>query len=312
MHPADRRVITPPQRVIGLALAVTRALRFIVRHPLNRRHKARSLARYVAWQVYKRVTGRSVVVSLPTGGRLRVYPDNRMASAVLYTGLPEYDEMLFVSRFLRARETFIDIGANVGSYAVIALAAASDTCVVAYEPHPATFVRLAENIRLNTAIERARLRQSAIGDRVGTISFTATGDATNHIATPGETAPTILVPLTTLDEDLREVGPVAIVKMDVEGAEVLVLTGANRFIRDSRPLVWIVELIDVARRYGLHNEDVVALLGLYGYRPYEYRADEDLLIPFDRHRATGNNALFIADVAMVRDRLARNGHPLSA
>jgi FkbM family methyltransferase len=307
----SQRGLRVARRLADSVVALVRALGFIANHPLNRSNRAGSLARFFGWQVYKRLTGRAVTISVLNGFRLRVYPDNRMASAVLYTRLPEYDDMLFVARFLRGNDVFVDIGANVGSYSVIALAAAPDTRVVAFEPHPNTFDRLSENIELNGAAARARLRNCAVGDRQGTISFTMGEDAKNHIATDRDTLSVITVPLTTLDEELRGEGEVAIVKMDVEGAEALVLKGADGFIRESPPLAWIVELIDVGRRYGIENEDVVGMLGSYGYRPYEYRADEHELVAFDRGRASGNNAVFVADIARVRRRLAENGYPVS-
>ena len=64
-----------------------------------------------------------------------------------YCGLHEFHEMAFVLHFLRKNDTFIDVGANVGSYTI--LAAVTGSNVISIEPIPSTFNYLKNNVSIN-------------------------------------------------------------------------------------------------------------------------------------------------------------------
>ncbi len=276
-------------------------LSFIVRHPGNRGRRGRAVARFAAWQLYKRVVGRPITVTFIRGARLRVYPDNQAASAVLYTRLPEFAEMTFVSRFMRPKDRFVDVGANVGTYSVLALTCAANGEVVAFEPHRPTYERLLENLQLNGMYERCVARCCALGDAPGKARFTSGMDSVNHIATGAEGGHLCEVDVETLDAYQHRVEGAALAKLDVEGSELSVLRGAVRWLAKGGPLGWIVELNGSGRRYGVTDAEVVAFLGNYGYVPYEYVPDANQLVPFSV--GSQGNAIFLRDHLAALQRL---------
>ena len=106
------------------------------------------VARLAAWQVWQRATGRPFTVRTADGLRLKCYPHSPQASAVIYTGMPEYRDVHFVRDYLTAGDRFIDVGANVGVF-TLTVASVAGSVAEAFEPSSTAFPRLVENIELN-------------------------------------------------------------------------------------------------------------------------------------------------------------------
>src|ERR1700730_14359329 len=89
------------------------------------------------------------IAHLPTGERIHVdlaLPFERM----IWLQQEEWDDLLFLRAALRANETFIDVGANIGTWTLVgANAVGEGGCVLAVEPNPRTARRLGDNVRLN-------------------------------------------------------------------------------------------------------------------------------------------------------------------
>ncbi|MEY2472570.1 MAG: hypothetical protein QOK28_1899 [Actinomycetota bacterium] len=192
----------------------------------------RAAARVLLWQFWERVVRRPLKIEY-CGLLLVCHPHENASSAVLYARLPEYEEMSFVLRFLRRGDTFVDVGANVGTYTLLA-ASVEGTRVIAYEPTTSAFSRLRENITVNNLGPRVTARQAAVGATSGEASVTTDLGTMNRITEDGSGE---RVPLVALDTD-ASVGRVTLLKIDVEGAEVEVLRGAEQLIeRDSPALI---------------------------------------------------------------------------
>jgi Met-10+ like-protein len=84
------------------------------------------------------------------------------ATGNIYCGLHEFAEMAFTLHLLRPGDLFADIGANVGSYTVLA-AGVCGARVVAVEPGPAAGAALAKNIALNRLGDRVSVAAVALG-----------------------------------------------------------------------------------------------------------------------------------------------------
>jgi len=233
-----------------------------------------------------------LTISLPTGLKLRCHPHSAAASGVLYTGYPEWSEMLFALRFLRAGDVFVDVGANIGVYSLLA-ASVPGVAVVAFEPSTRSFDRLAENVLLNGIQDCVSIRKEAVGAKRGTGHLTIGHDSMNRVASVAQHAETEPVILTTLDEalgGLRE--RVALVKVDVEGLEGDVLIGAIDLVSSVGPAI-IVEVNDL--------DACKAILEPFGYRTFAYDPTSEALVAFPGLSRYHCNAIFIRD-DKVRDR----------
>ena len=145
--------------------------------------------------------------------------------------------------FLRAHTpvggVFVDVGANVGTYAmVLARHAGPSGKVIAIEPHPVTHARLAFN-RAASGYTQVTLVAAAAGPSDGELMIETDGDnlGASHIVSGERAGNAIRVPSLRLQRILDNAGVdhVDALKIDVEGFEDRVLTG---FFKNSPPALW--------------------------------------------------------------------------
>jgi FkbM family methyltransferase len=269
-------------------------INFILTHPLNRHRKLRSLWRYVAWQLGSRLVPGPVAVDFVNSARLLAAPGLKGATGNVYVGLHEFEEMAFLLHFLRPGDLFVDIGANIGSYTVLAAACIGAQCI-AFEPDPDAFSWLLQNVHLNGVSHRVEVRKEALGSSCGEASFTTGLDTMNHLVVgAGHGVSLQSVAMTTLDQALAGRAP-TMLKIDVEGFEADVMQGALWSLQRPELRCVIMELITNAERLRRRMHDS-------GFAEYTYA-------PFDRRlspKGEGgecNNAIFVRDAAFVQGRL---------
>jgi FkbM family methyltransferase len=286
---------SPPNFVDAVEMQLTDTLTYIWRHPANRGRRGTALARAIAWQVCKRATGRPWEITLAGTIKLRCYPDSTSASSVLYcNGRPDYHEMGFVLDYLKPGDCFVDIGANIGVYALLAAhAVGKGGAVHAYEPGAKAAARLRENIHLND-LHQVTVRQVAVGEHDGLVSFSTDRDTTNKILidTPGPGGAET-VPLCTLDA-LYPDGGIALIKMDIEGAEPLALRGSKGLLAKNDPMVWLLEVNGALRSYGFTEQGLADWLGERDYDLAYYDADRRMLHIGGQPWATRENVLAVS------------------
>ncbi|MEA2171210.1 MAG: hypothetical protein QOF76_4510 [Solirubrobacteraceae bacterium] len=171
---------------------------------------------------------------------------------------------------LRPDSVAVDVGANVGTVLAAIVAVAPAGRHVAFEPIPA----LAAGLRSRwPAVD---VRAAACSDVAGRAEFTvaATDTLSRLGAHPGER---IEVDVVRLDDALDGVAP-ALIKIDVEGAEVAVVRGAQRVLREHRPVVVFEHSLGGADSYGTTSEELWDLLDGCGLRVFDLQGAG----PFDR------------------------------
>lgn len=190
------------------------------------------------------------------GLRFRFDADNRdLAETVLATGTYE-TETLDVIRELRPGQVFVDLGANLGFFSVLAARAVGDGGRVhAFEPTPGTAALLRRNVDDNGLAARVAVVAQAVADRVGTVRFaTFDGAAQGNQIAVDDTGRSIEVPLTSLDAYFEPMGwpRVDLIKMDIEGAELPALRGMRGVIERSPGVRLIFEFhLEQLRRAGI-------------------------------------------------------------
>jgi FkbM family methyltransferase len=215
-------------------------------------------------------------------GRSRIVADLHTALGLtLYRYGVMEAEMVLVRRLLQPGDIFVDGGANVGLFTLVAARAVGPSGqVIAFEPSKDTREALTRNVALN-AYAWVTVRSEALdaepgerrfvarhGNGAGLSSFVpeevASGDKIDHVTT------------TSLDEATSALPRerVTLVKLDLEGAEYGALCGSRALLRDAAPDI-VIEVEDAhLRRQGASRETVLALLRSFGYRFYRVRRDE--------------------------------------
>lgn len=277
-----------------------KTLRFITSHPLNAEHKLGALYRFVSWQVRSRVSRKAYVYQFTERTQLLLERGVTGATGNLYCGLMEYRDMGFLLHFLRPTDYFLDVGANVGVYSILA-GGEIRARTTAVEPVPNTYQRLLRNLALNELGERVEPLQVGLGRTAGSLQMTTELDTQNHMAPPGAEAPgTLTVRVCTLDEVVGDTPP-ALIKIDVEGFETEVLRGAARTLASPTLKAIIIELNGAGSRYGYDEQKIHAhLIGL-GFAPYTYDPLARMLHPLDTYGT--HNTIYLRDVPAVAERL---------
>jgi FkbM family methyltransferase len=192
----------------------------------------------------------------PAAG-LRLLAERR--SLAWISGRVENDVQVALTTYLRPDGVFIDVGASIGFFSLLAARIAGPRgLVIAFEPQPAA----AESIRRNAVLNdlpTVTVVESAVSSEVGQLLFEDVGRATAHVVV-GERPDdgTLQVASITLDTYLERNRIVPdVVKIDVEGHEQAVLKGMRAMLAAARPVL----LIESHAEAG----EVLALLGESGY-----------------------------------------------
>ena len=131
-----------------------------------------------------------------------------------------------------------DVGANVGYFSLLlARCVAPGGSVVAFEAQPENAERARRNVALNGLDGTIAVVQAAVCDRGGTVALRKGATAAEFSIVGGDGAEET-VPAVTLDEQFAD-GRLDLVKIDVEGAEELVLRGMTRLLAEARPVLLI-------------------------------------------------------------------------
>ena len=260
---------------------------FFARHELTRDDRLGAWVRFASWQFRSRLQN-ELVVPWIGGQRLLVRRGMMGATGNIYAGLHEFPEMMLLLHLLRPGDMFLDVGANVGSYAVLA----SGVCharTIAFEPDPITAAALRRNLAINELDELVTV--AAVGNVESMVPFTVGLDTINKVAQPGETG-TRMVRQCRLDDVASADNPI-MVKIDIVGYEEAALDGAHVLL--AKPSLKAIEIETVTER-------VRTLLQNHGF----FQADYD---PWTRRLQASckavctNNTLYIRDLEFVEARL---------
>jgi len=259
------------------------------------------LVRVWSWQLWRRIVRKPVVIRCAEGSLLIAPSTSRVAGIIIGTGLTERDDALLVLDVLRPGDLFIDVGANIGFYAV--LAARRGARVMAYEPGRTAWSYCDENIALNRVRPLATAHRTACGAEAGVAHFTVGLDIADHLIDADQGG--IEVPVTTLDAELAsEVrASLSLFKIDAEKHDADVLRGAMGALERMRPTI----LVEV----WAGGEDIAQMLEPLGYRPYSYDPQSRSLTSVAARTVVGRNMLLIADseLADVTQRLRTADRP---
>jgi FkbM family methyltransferase len=273
------------------AAQVVATLKFIVSHPLNRGSPLSALGRFAAWQVASRLRAESEFEWIE-GAKLIVSRGMTGATGNIYCGLHEFVEMGFLLHFLRPNDLFLDVGANIGSYTIVA-AKVCKARTIAFEPDPDTARALRRNVAINRLSALADVREWALGGVNGQITFTVGLDTMNRVARPDDKSAQV-VPIRRLD-DIDDAAAPTLIKLDVEGYEEQVLSGASGVLGSPSLLAVQSELCspivqDTLKSFGFRVLFYDPFTRRLGPTPFDYRT---------------SNALFVRGDELVRERLVQ-------
>lgn len=276
-----------------------RALKFIIIHPFNSDNKINAIINFFKWQLSCLLNPYPIIYNFTENSKLIITKGLAGATGNLYCGLMEYNEMGFLLHFLKPADTFVDIGANIGSYTILASSQVKANSI-SIEPLQETFKKLIDNILINKVEQNVKAFNIGLGSEIGKIHFTQSLDTINHVATKEE-IDTIEVKIDTLDNLLMNEQCPSLIKIDVEGYENEVINGAEKTLENQSLKAIIIELNGSGSRYGYDDENIHLKLLQYGFKPYCYNPkgkELKALKTFGNH-----NTLYLRDVNFIEERI---------
>jgi FkbM family methyltransferase len=254
-------------------------LKMIWKHPANRGRQFRAMGAMAGWQARKRLLSQPFDIDVYDGMRFRAHHDSSQVGRFKYFGgLPDFEAMTFMRRYLRSGDGFIDGGANEGMYSLLAgqLVGASGE-VHAFEAVPVFLDRLRHNLAMN-GMQQVTVHAEAIGERAGSAEFVIRGVG-SRIKTAHDIGETLEVSVVALDSALPD-REWAMGKLDLEGGEHVALRGAERLLARNQPAIWMLEAMDhMLARFGSDVGELRVWLQDHGYEPVLYDVEANRLHP---------------------------------
>ncbi len=185
----------------------------------------------------------------------------------------ERNTMRHVRRLIRSGDTVVDIGGNIGFYALEMARLNAPGRLISFEPNPAALDRFKDNRQLNPAITNIELREHGLADAPGGFTLSFNRGNLGSASAFGNAPERIEVKVATLDAVLAANGidRVDVMKIDIEGGEFAALRGAERIIDNSPRMTLVIEIIDDhCKRAGYTGKelfDFIVAKGFTGYLP---------------------------------------------
>jgi FkbM family methyltransferase len=260
-----RRLLTPPVRAY---------IRYVPFGTGKRAFWNRVVEPSFAWRPHR------FVASTVFGSRIAGDTSDILQQYIYYFGVWEPHLTRWIGRRLAPGDTFIDVGANIGYFSLLASKLVGDSgAVVAIEASPKTFSLLQGNLARNLA-QNVRTVNVAASDRVGTVSLfrgpddnigltSVVGDPRFAFECEVDAAPLSLL-LTS-----EEVHNARLIKIDVEGAEWSVVAGMGPLLYSGhRDLEVIVEVTpEHLTPQGKRSEDLIRVFQAAGFQAYRLEND---------------------------------------
>ena len=236
------------------------------------------------------INSESLIINLHNGVRFYWDPEEVRGSAnvLVNDGGNEsgYSDIIFAAA--TNKKNIFDIGANVGYYAVqfARKLAEQGGHVHAFEPMRQTYERLCANVALNNVTQFISINNTGLSNAKGIVEFYQP-DYSGSVASsmknlhPDECTQISQVEVETLDEycNRNNIRSIDVMKIDVEGAEMLVVQGGGQIIRESRPILFMELLRKWSKPFGYHPNDLLKILYGYGYKCWTQ--DNGSIVPFE-------------------------------
>jgi FkbM family methyltransferase len=207
----------------------------------------------------------------PSTVMTRLVPGDVISDSIALTGI--YD--LRTTRWLLtiAREcagVFVDVGANLGYFSLLWASQDERNRAIAFEASPRVVTLLEHNVRENRLGDRIAVHGQAVGPKCGTMEFSSgPADQTGWGGFERDaTAASVTLDVVALDEVLVDLQEIAVLMVNIQGADFWALQGAERMLRERRcrHIMW-EENKDRMRQLGIPPRESQKFMQKLGYKP---------------------------------------------
>jgi len=186
-----------------------------------------------------------VEITTPWGVEMWIRPRDAMGLQIWHLGVLDLPVCEVLWRLLSPGDMAVDVGANIGFFAgLMAARVGPRGRVLAYEPHPEVFKSLDRHAKAwksrASVMASVDAHECAASDTNGTADLLEPVDYANNQGistlepTPGQVTRKLTIQTRRLEADLSRAGPIAVMKVDVEGHEAAVFRGARSVLESGQ------------------------------------------------------------------------------
>jgi FkbM family methyltransferase len=244
--------------------------------PDIRRAPLKGLLKRAWWKLRWIVSKRDWCLTLPGGMKLYT-PQTGPSALIYYQGCSDVDVEQTLAQVLKPGQVMFDVGAHVGEFSMSGVRyVGPNGAVHAFEPQPVLAAVITKNANLN-GLDNLYVTAACVSDQDGSVELKLGSDPALASIVWNDRLPTaqqlLHVPALRLDTywDQRGQPQVALIKIDVEGAELLVLRGAEEMLSLPAGLAPAV-LLECSRHYegyGYTVRDIMIWLNDHGYNIFQ-------------------------------------------
>ncbi len=273
----------------------------------NRKHPISAILRFVFWNFsksFKRDFHYKV-----WGYKFKFWIQSHQSYWLFKNYIMDYDEFVFIEKLSRKGDVIFDIGANIGVYSMwFDKSIKGEGRIFSFEPDSNNLKKFQYNLKLNNNVNAIKLYDCAVSNSKGFIEFFSGLDEQSSISfATDQDYNSTKVETISIDDFCNEnaISIINYLKIDVEGAEYLVLEGANGMLSNQAIKIIQLELNDHISNFNFKIEDVVKMMELKGYKLYRL---QDKLYPIIKTNynelldEAGNNYFFVADMEYINSR----------
>lgn len=254
------------------------------RHVVRRARDSLS-PRAITWRYMKRrYPDKAIITKLGRELKARIYTHDVIGKDIYVNGMFEKAECRFVIQFLKPGMVFFDAGANFGQYTLLAAhRVGSAGQVHSFEPSSRMFAELKYNVELNGLAALCRLNKVALSNNEGIARLSiyepgaeVYGSIGHHRREEGKISVIGYEQVKTIRLDdycskTSGVNRIDLIKMDIEGAELLALRGATQMLSKAAAPTIVIELADINTvGFGYQATEIWDYLERLGYRMYHF------------------------------------------
>jgi FkbM family methyltransferase len=184
------------------------------------------------------------IATLHTGHRIKVDLSSTVGRSIYLRGVYEPEVESCIYHCLDIGDTFVDVGANVGYFSIIASQfVGQEGSVYAFEPHKKVFNLLRESVKINF-LNNVEIAEIGLWNERTELSFESqSNSAFSYIVPSQDNSMLPKIQCVTFDEyiETKRKSPIKLIKIDVEGAEFKVISGMKKTIDEFHPC-FIIEM----------------------------------------------------------------------
>jgi len=245
------------------------SLMSVINHPENKNHKVKTILRIVWWKFNQLLFKLPTIVQLTKDIKCVCYPNSSYASLIIYNRLPEYAEMNYLLKVLGSKSNFVDVGSGLGDFSLLAASKIQTGKIYAFEPTQSALSQLHDNVNLNNLKDKIFIIPKIVSDKDG-FEFFSDLPVTEENTITSQSNHSKKIISTKLDSFFDNKINIDLLKIDVEGAELKALHGAERMLENKQIKKMLIELNPKCQTFGYTRQDVLDCLLAHKYKLFTF------------------------------------------